>query len=147
MIDYIEEFDYQVEELICPIAEFVLKKFELPLFEVEIIVTDNQRIAEINTEFRQISSATDVLSFPNFDGEITASSIKQHLGSIIISYPRAVCQAQEYGHSLKRELAFLTAHGILHLLGYDHMEPEEEKEMIRLSEEILAECQIFRLEN
>ena len=87
-------------------------------------------------------SPTDVLSFPQLtfeEGEIMDRNEKGEvvLGDIIISLERAREQAEEYGHSLKREIAFLTAHSMLHLLGYDHMEPEEEKEMFAKQKEIL----------
>lgn len=110
--------------------------------EISVSIVDNEEIRQINRQFRNIDKATDVLSFPmltfqegeqaerNEDGEIL-------LGDIIISLERAREQAAEYGHSLKREIAFLTAHSMLHLLGYDHMTPEEEEEMFRRQKEIL----------
>lgn len=113
--------------------------------EVSISVVDNKEIRRINKQFRNIDKVTDVLSFPqltfeegekpdvNEDGEIL-------LGDIIISIEKALDQAEEYGHSLKRELAFLTAHSMLHLLGYDHMETDEEEEMNKKQNEILIEA-------
>lgn len=110
--------------------------------EISVSIVDNEEIRQINRQFRNIDKATDVLSFPmltfqegeqaerNEDGEIL-------LGDIIISLERAREQAEGYGHSLKREIAFLTAHSMLHLLGYDHMTPEEEEEMFRRQKEIL----------
>ena len=96
----------------------------------------------ISKQFRGIDRPTDVLSFPQLtfeEGEIMDRNEKGEvvLGDIIISLERAREQAEEYGHSLKREIAFLTAHSMLHLLGYDHMEPEEEKEMFAKQKEIL----------
>ncbi len=117
--------------------------------EISISIVDNAEIQQINKQFRNIDRPTDVLSFPmltfteneiiekNENGEIV-------LGDIIISLERAEEQAQEYGHSLKREIAFLTAHSMLHLLGYDHMEPEEEKEMFTKQKEILEAAGIPR---
>ena len=117
--------------------------------EVSISIVDNDEIQQINKQFRNIDRPTDVLSFPmltfteneiiekNENGEIV-------LGDIIISLERAEEQAKEYGHSLKREIAFLTAHSMLHLLGYDHMEPEEEKEMFTKQKEILEAAGIPR---
>ncbi len=117
--------------------------------EISISIVDNAEIQQINKQFRNIDRPTDVLSFPmltfteneiiekNENGEIV-------LGDIIISLERAEEQAKEYGHSLKREVAFLTAHSMLHLLGYDHMEPEEEKEMFTKQKEILEAAGIPR---
>lgn len=117
--------------------------------EVSISIVDNAEIQQINKQFRNIDRPTDVLSFPmltfteneiiekNENGEIV-------LGDIIISLERAEEQAKEYGHSLKREIAFLTAHSMLHLLGYDHMELEEEKEMFAKQKEILEAAGIPR---
>jgi len=96
--------------------------------EISISIVDNEEIHQINKQFRGIDRPTDVLSFPQLTFEE---------GEIIISLERAREQAEEYGHSLKREIAFLTAHSMLHLLGYDHMEPEEEKEMFAKQKEIL----------
>lgn len=103
---------------------------------------DNEEIHQINKQFRGIDRPTDVLSFPQLtfeEGEIMDRNENGEvvLGDIIISLERAREQAEEYGHSLKREIAFLTAHSMLHLLGYDHMEPEEEKEMFAKQKEIL----------
>jgi len=117
--------------------------------EISISIVDNTEIQQINKQFRNIDRPTDVLSFPmltfteneiiekNENGEIV-------LGDIIISLERAEEQAKEYGHSLKREIAFLTAHSMLHLLGYDHMEPKEEKEMFTKQKEILEAAGISR---
>lgn len=122
--------------------------------QISVTIVDNEEIRKINKEHRNIDSPTDVLSFPmlefdedgnacveyDFDGEEVV------LGDIVISMDRAIEQAENYGHSLKREIAFLTAHSMLHLLGYDHMEPDEEKEMIRKQEEILVSLGITREE-
>ena len=110
--------------------------------EISISIVDNEEIHQINKQFRGIDRPTDVLSFPQLtfeEGEIMDRNEKGEvvLGDIIISLERAREQAEEYGHSLKREIAFLTAHSMLHLLGYDHMEPEEEKEMFAKQKEIL----------
>ena len=117
--------------------------------EVSLSIVTNDEIHDINKQFRNIDSPTDVLSFPqltfeegeeadvNENGEIV-------LGDIIISIDRAKEQAEEYGHSLKRELAFLSVHSMLHLMGYDHMVPEEEEDMFRRQKEILIEAGIPR---
>ena len=117
--------------------------------EISLSIVTNDEIHDINKQFRNIDSPTDVLSFPqltfeegeeadvNENGEIV-------LGDIIISIDRAREQAEEYGHSLKRELAFLSVHSMLHLMGYDHMVPEEEEDMFRRQKEILIEAGIPR---
>ncbi|MBP1930532.1 rRNA maturation RNase YbeY [Ammoniphilus resinae] len=106
--------------------------------EKEVVVTlvDNEQIKQLNREFRNLDKPTDVLSFP-LDEE-------DSLGDIIISIPRAKEQATEYGHSFERELGFLTIHGFLHLLGYDHHTEEEEKEMFGKQEKILSEYGLSR---
>ena len=84
---------------------------------------------------------TDVLSFPQYDDLRELDNEEEIcLGDVVICGRVARCQAEEYGHSLKREIAFLTAHSMLHLLGYDHMEPEEEAEMFRRQKEILLQA-------
>lgn len=108
--------------------------------EISVTIVDNAEIRKINNKFRNIDRATDVLSFPliDFDNEgLPSDGSKIYLGDIIISIERAKEQANEYGHSLDREVGFLTAHSMLHLLGYDHMVPEEEKVMFAKQEEIL----------
>ncbi len=117
--------------------------------EVSVSIVTEEEIRSINRQFRGIDRVTDVLSFPlltfeagevyerNEDGEVL-------LGDIIICLQRAEEQAASYGHSLKREIAFLTAHSMLHLLGYDHMEKEEEKIMFEKQEEILQKAGIPR---
>ena len=113
--------------------------------EISVSIVDDAEIREINRQFRNIDRATDVLSFPMLtfaEGEEAQLNENDEilLGDIIISLERAKEQAEEYGHSLKREIAFLTAHSMLHLLGYDHMEPEEEAEMFRRQREILQQA-------
>ena len=108
--------------------------------EISFSVVDNREIHEINKKHRNIDSATDVLSFPLIDFNIESlpsDGSVVYLGDIIISIERAYEQAEEYGHSIERELGFLTAHSMLHLLGYDHMAPDEEKIMLKKQEEIL----------
>nr|WP_294679984.1 rRNA maturation RNase YbeY [uncultured Blautia sp.] len=111
--------------------------------QVNLVLTDNEAIKQVNTEFRGIKSPTDVLSFPMIPFEPPADySIVEEdesyfdldsdellLGDIMISVPRVFAQAEEYGHSVKREFCFLIAHSMLHLLGYDHMTEDEAKVM------------------
>ncbi len=122
--------------------------------EISITFTDNEGIREINCEHRGIDKPTDVLSFPllefDADGNVYADEAEYNgdkimLGDIIISLERAVQQAEEYGHSLRREVAFLTAHSMLHLLGYDHVDDiEGEKVMFEKQSEILNNLGITR---
>ncbi len=113
--------------------------------EISVSIVDNAEIRQINKQFRNMDKATDVLSFPMLtfeEGEEAEVNENDEiiLGDIIISMERAREQAEEYGHSLKREIAFLTAHSMLHLLGHDHMEPKEEAEMFRRQKEILLQA-------
>jgi probable rRNA maturation factor len=120
----------------------------------ELLFTDDGTIKEYNSRFRQIDRATDVLSFPFFSfengkTEVGAADIDPDtdmadLGNIVISVERAARQAEEYGHSLKREIAFLTAHSCLHLLGYDHETEKDAKMMEKLQEEMLRGLGITR---
>ena len=117
--------------------------------EISISIVDNEEIHQINKQFRGIDRPTDVLSFPQLtfeEGEIMDRNEKGEvvLGDIIISLERAREQAEEYGHSVRREFAFLGAHSMLHLLGYDHMTPEEAAVMEAKQEEVLQRLGITR---
>jgi len=103
---------------------------------MSIIIVDNDYIHKINKEYRNIDRETDVISFALEEGESIDEPVKT-LGDIYISIDRVYSQAEEYGHSVKRELFFLVTHGFLHLLGYDHMTKEDEEKMFSLQEEIL----------
>ncbi|MGO4887224.1 rRNA maturation RNase YbeY [Anaerobacillus sp. MEB173] len=111
--------------------------------EVSVSFVNNDEIQEINREYRNIDKPTDVISFAlNEQDEdelaVIGEGIPNLLGDIIISIPKTIEQADSYGHSFERELGFLAVHGILHLLGYDHMTEEDEKIMFSRQEEILA---------
>lgn len=120
--------------------------------EISFTFTDNERIREINRDYRDIDRATDVLSFPmlefdddEIDAEFETENGMVMLGDIVISIERAREQAGELNHSLRRELAFLTAHSMLHLLGYDHVDdPEGEKMMIEKQNNALDKLGITR---
>ena len=112
--------------------------------EASIIIVDNEKIRKINKEYRNIDKETDVISFALEDDETFINIPVRILGDIYISIDKAKLQAEEYGHSLKRELAFLTVHGMLHLLGYDHMIKEDEIVMFKKQDEILNELEITR---
>jgi len=117
--------------------------------EINVLVTDDAGIRIINRESRNLDKATDVLSFPMFqleagnppaeweEYEDPASGLVP-LGDMCISLERAVAQAEEFGHSVKREVGYLTIHSMLHLLGYDHLDEGEQKRQMRLREEIIA---------
>jgi probable rRNA maturation factor len=126
-------------EILKPLLEYARKKENLEDTELEfsVIIVDNKRIHKINKEYRGIDSPTDVISFALEDNEEIEFDHYRVLGDIYISIDKVREQAREYGHSEKRELAFLTVHGFLHLLGYDHMKPEDEKVMFARQEEIL----------
>ena len=109
---------------------------------VSVTIVDNEYIHEINRTYRHIDRPTDVISFAFLDDNPNRDKLFQSkqmvvLGEIYISYEKAEEQASAYGHSLERELKFLFVHGLLHLLGYDHMTEEDEKVMFRLQDEIL----------
>lgn len=109
-----------------------------------IIFVDNESIRKINKEYRGIDRETDVISFALEDNSDIIDNEIRVLGDIYISIPKCIEQSEVYGHSIKRELSFLTVHGLLHLLGYDHMNKEDEEEMFKLQELILNEEGIRR---
>ena len=105
--------------------------------EVSVTLVDNEQIHEMNLEARGVDRPTDVLSFPMFDEDFDDGEMAI-LGDIVLSLEKAAAQAQEYGHSFDREVAFLTVHSVLHLLGYDHeLSEDDEKDMFFRQEEIL----------
>lgn len=114
--------------------------------EVSVTLVDNARIRELNREFREIDRETDVLSFPMGDEsfEINPDTDAILLGDIVISLEKARAQAEEYGHSFRREVTFLITHSLFHLLGYDHMTPDEEREMFAKQEAVLDRLGISR---
>ncbi len=126
------------------IIKLTSKKLKIKNSLVSIVLVDNKRIHEINKEYRGVDSPTDVISFAFLDNETNPSIGLTNLGEIYISLERTHSQAKEYGHSFLRELCFLTVHGLLHLLGYDHMKPEDEKVMFSLQEEILKSYGVGR---
>ena len=107
--------------------------------DVCVLITDAEEIQRLNGSYRNIDRVTDVLTFPAWEGDVILCPPDGYLGDIAICFERAEEQAQEYGHSLERELAFLSVHGALHILGYDHMTPEDEAIMMGKQDEILIE--------
>ena len=125
------------------------EKFEYPA-EISISFVDNQKIHELNREYREKDRPTDVLSFPMWEKEELSdgSALDGHavtLGDIIISAEKAKAQAEEYGHSIEREITFLSVHSTLHLLGYDHeISEEDEKYMNKKQEDVLVKIGLPR---
>ncbi len=152
-----KKLDLDYETIIRQVVEKAMDYEKCPYeAEVNVTLTDNAAIHEINREYREIDRATDVLSFPMIEYETPADfdaledvmdqfpkdyfnpdTGELMLGDIVISVEKVEEQAEKYGHSQERELAFLVAHSMLHLCGYDHMEEEERLEMERKQEEIL----------
>ncbi|HID63410.1 MAG TPA: rRNA maturation RNase YbeY [Anaerolineae bacterium] len=108
---------------------------------LSVVITDDEAVRELNRQFRDVDAPTDVLAFGGGrEGDfVTAPGEPAYLGDVVISYPRAVAQAEEYGHSIDRELALLAVHGVLHLLGYDHVDEAERTEMWARQDEILRD--------
>lgn len=161
---YIEEegkgtLPFDVKETAELIVETALEYEDCPYeAEVNLLLTDDEEIRIMNREHRQIDRATDVLSFPMLDYETPGdlSGIEEQgdafnpesgelmLGDIVISKERVIAQAEEYGHSVRREYAFLIAHSMLHLLGHDHMEEEERRLMEDRQRGIMDKAEIPR---
>ncbi len=122
------------------VAEICLREEEIdPKAEIGLMFVDNEQIREMNKTYRDKDSATDVLSFPMYEADEAIDDEEEILlGDIVISLERAAEQAEEYGHSLEREVMYLLVHGLLHLAGYDHMEDDEKKEMRQREEELLT---------
>ncbi|GAA0482639.1 rRNA maturation RNase YbeY [Salinibacillus aidingensis] len=138
------------KNLVTRLLEFSAKQEEISeQAEMSVTFVDNENIREINRDYRGNDYATDVISFAMQDEgedeiEIVGDDAPLILGDIIISVDKITEQAGEYGHSFERELGFLAVHGFLHLLGYDHMEPEDEKEMFGKQEDYLNEFGLKR---
>lgn len=149
-IEYAEiEPDKQMEKTIYQVLETCFATENLPKEKlyVNVILTNSKVIQQYNKKFRQIDRATDVLSFPMFERGEWKKEIGQEqevLGDLIISVEKVKEQAKEYGHSFERELAYMTVHGFYHLMGYDHIEEEDKKEMRQKEETILSSLHITR---
>lgn len=146
MFEIINELDVKIEELetIENLLNFVIKKENLENCIFNVIITNNDYIHNLNKEYRGIDKPTDVISFALEDFKDDISLNFRVLGDIYISLDKAKEQAEEFGHSFLRELSFLTIHGLLHLLGYDHMKKEDEIIMFKKQEELLSEFGITR---
>ena len=144
-ITVINETDDNIDnKLLNKVASFALEYEKVKKALVNIIIVDNVEIRKINKEYRGIDRETDVISFALEDDDTFIELPIRVLGDICISIDKVKSQAIEYGHSEKREICFLTVHGILHLLGYDHMNPDEEKIMFDKQDKILMELGIRR---
>ena len=156
-----EQEEYEIKDDLIALLESILQKAGeaegIDQGEVALTFVDNTRIHELNLEYRGIDRPTDVLSFAmNESGEDeldiiyeveegeALEDVPDVLGDIIISVTRAQEQAQEYGHSLERELGFLFVHGFLHLLGYDHQDEASEAEMMSKQEKVLTQVGLTR---
>ncbi|UXH44360.1 rRNA maturation RNase YbeY [Rossellomorea vietnamensis] len=153
LIDFIDETETvsdEQTELVQNILNFAADQEGIEdESEVSVTFVTNERIQEINREYRAKDQPTDVISFAleelgEDEVEIIGAEIPRVLGDIIISIDRTKEQAEEYNHSVSRELGFLALHGFLHLLGYDHMEEEEEKKMFKRQKDILDEYGLKR---
>lgn len=165
MTSYVEnetevQFDFNIKEVLDTVMKEVLDRENCPYeAQVNLLITDNEGIREYNKQYRDIDSPTDVLSFPmiSFASEADFSIVEEQeadyfdpesgeliLGDIIISADKVKEQAVKFGHSEKREFAFLVAHSLLHLCGYDHITEEEAKVMEQKQEEILNRLSITR---
>lgn len=165
MTSYVEnttdfKFEFDVKEILDTVMEQVLEMEKCPYeAQVNLLLTDDQGIHEYNRQFRQVDTSTDVLSFPMipFEREAEFSIVEEGeadyfdpesgellLGDIIISVEKVIEQSKQYGHSIKRELAFLITHSMLHLCGYDHMVKEEADIMEEKQERVLTFLGITR---
>ncbi len=136
-------FEETVKEAIYKVAEL----YGLDNAEVSVTLTDNEHIHEINRDYRKVDRPTDVISFALNEGEepeIEGGAPINVLGDLIISVEKAREQAGEYGHSVRREIAFLTVHGMLHLLGYDHIEEADRIEMRKEEDFVMEKLGINR---
>lgn len=146
--DLLKEYQKAFKKILKQVKKELEIKQKLGL---SVTLCDNAHIKDLNKTYRNKNAATDVLSFAIEDGEsesfietISKLSSVREIGDIIISYDKACEQANEYGHSLKREMCFLFTHGVLHLLGYDHINKTDEEEMFALQKKILNDLKIVR---
>ena len=145
MFELINTTNVMIEEVekVNELISYAVKREKLENAIFNVIIVDNNKIHELNKEYRGIDRVTDVISFALEDFHDIDLEIRM-LGDIYISYEKAKEQADYYGHSYLRELSFLTIHGLLHLLGYDHMKKEDEEIMFKKQEVILNEFGISK---
>lgn len=141
---YGEEYDW-LEERYSHLAETTFRILNVQTnYEIDVSLIDDETIHQINRDYRKVDRVTDVISFAFNDDKdpknaILNPEVPRMLGEILICLPQAKRQAEAIGNSLQRELSFLFVHGLLHLLGYDHMKPEDEAIMFPLQDKILEE--------
>lgn len=128
--------DLELEQLLTALVDSLLVQEGQAEAEVSLVLVDDQYIHQLNLQYRNIDAPTDVLSFALEDGLPAAAVPGEEpvLGDVVVSLPAARCQAADYGHDFRREVAFLTVHGVLHLLGYDH-DTETGRQLMRAREE------------
>ena len=146
-LEIFNQTDEEISELetVKDVLNYAIKKENLENVIFNVIIVDNNYIHELNKNYRHIDRETDVITFALEDEkDMVIPDGERVLGDIYISIDKARSQAEEYGHSLLRELSFLAVHGFYHLLGYDHMTKEEEEVMFSKQEEVLHECNIER---
>ena len=147
-IEIFNQLDEEIKELetVEKVLLSAIEKEKLEDVTFNLIIVDNEYIHELNKNYRGIDRETDVITFAleDEDSIIVPEEEGRNLGDIYISIDKARSQAEEYGHGLLRELSFLAVHGFYHLLGFDHMTPEEEKVMFAKQEEVLEEYGITR---
>lgn len=153
--EYESDIDSALQKTLSDIIVYAMKTEHFTGdYEVSLSVVSADQIRELNADFRQIDRITDVLSFPMYERE-ELDEIEENreyedyevnIGDIVLCYDRAAEQAEEYGHSLKREICYLVTHSIFHLLGYDHMEEEEKQIMRTREEQVLSHFHILREE-
>ena len=146
MFDIINNTNKNIDEInmLEEYLKFVVKRLNIENAIFNILFVNNEEIHKINREYRNTDRVTDVISFALEDNKDITYEDFRLLGDIYIAIDVAYDQAIEYNHSRKREVCFLATHGVLHLLGYDHMNEEEEKEMFSLQEKLLQEYNITR---
>lgn len=146
LVNEVEDFkdDYTNDYL--AIIQETAKQLEIEEdLELSCILVDDSKIHEINKEYRKIDRATDVISFALEDNaQFYVPGMPRSIGDIFISIDHAKEQAKEYGHGLKREMCFLFTHGLLHLLGFDHMEKDDEIKMVAMQKSILDALNVVR---
>lgn len=138
-IEIINKLDTDIEEgqIVENFINYCVDKLKLKNVMFNVIIIDDKEIHELNKKYRGIDRATDVITFALEDQEDEISLDVRILGDIYISYDKVIAQALEYGHSKTREICFLAVHGLLHLLGYDHMKKEDEEKMFSMQKELL----------
>ncbi len=138
-IEIINKLDIEIEEkqVLEDFVSYCVNKLKLKNVVFNVIIINNEEIHKLNKKYRGIDRATDVITFALEDQKDGPSLNVRMLGDIYISYDKVISQALEYGHSKTREICFLAVHGLLHLLGYDHIKKEDEEKMFGIQKELL----------